>query len=135
MVARLFKKRKEEIMKKFEGHKVLIAFGSANFFGLESKGVKQVRGNGVLVLTEEKLYFEMWVKPKTIIEIPSKSIKKIDIVKSHVHKSKLKPLLKVIFINGIGEHDSVAWMVNNLEEWRNTLEKLINYTKIDSKIF
>jgi hypothetical protein len=125
MVAKLFKKRKEEIMKKFEGQKVLGAFGSANFFGQESKGVRQVRGNGVLVLTEETLYFEMWVKPKTIIEIPIKSIKKIDIVKSHLHKSKFRPLLKVIFTNGIGEHDSIAWMVNNLEEWRNALEKLI----------
>jgi len=125
MVAKLFKKRKEEIMKKFEGKKVIGAFGSANFFGVESKGVRQVRGNGVLVLTDEKLYFEMWVKPKTIIEIPIKSITKIDIVKSHLHKSKFRPLLKVNFTNGIGEHDSIAWMVNNLEEWRNALEKLI----------
>ena len=125
MVAKLFKKRKEEIMKKFEGKKVIGTFGSANFFGVESKGIRQVRGNGVLVLTEEMLYFEMWVKPKTIIEIPIKSIKKIDIVKSHLHKSKFRPLLKVIYTNEIGEHDSIAWMVNNLEEWRNALEKLI----------
>ena len=125
MVAKLFKKRKEEIMKKFEGKIVIGALGSVNFFGVESKGVRQVRGNGVLVLTEETLYFEMWVKPKTIIEIPIESITKIDIVKSHLHKSKFRPLLKVNFTNGIGEHDSIAWMVNNLEEWRNALEKLI----------
>ncbi|MBY9004394.1 MAG: hypothetical protein KGD73_10515 [Candidatus Lokiarchaeota archaeon] len=125
MVAKLFKKRQEEIMKKFEGQKVLGAFGSANYFGLESKGVKQVRGNGVLVLTEEKLYFEMWVKPKTILEIPIKSIKEIDTVKSHLHKSKFRPLLKVFFINGLGERDSVAWMVNNLKEWIDALQKIV----------
>jgi len=125
MTPKLFKKRKEEILKKFEGQKVLKAFESANFFGLESKGVKQVRGNGVLVLTKEKLFFEMWVKPKTIIEIPIKTIKEINVVKAHLYKSRFKPLLKVFFINGLGERDSVAWMVNNLEEWRNALEKLI----------
>jgi len=125
MVVKLFKKRQEEIMQKFEDQNVLGAFGSANFFGLESKGVKQVRGNGVLVLTEDKLYYEMWVKPKTIIEIPIKSIKKIDIVNSHLHKSKFKPLLKVIFINRLGEVDSVAWMVKNITEWKETLENLI----------
>ncbi len=129
MVVKLFKKRQEEIMQKFEGQNVLGAFGSANFFGLESKGVKQVRGNGVLVLTEDKLYYEMWVKPKTIIEIPIKLIKKVDIVKSHLHKSKFKPLLKVIFINRLGEVDSVAWMVKNITEWKETLENLIQNQK------
>ena len=126
-MAKLFKKRQEEILKKFEGQKVLGAFGSANFFGLESKGVKQIRGNGFLVLTENKLYFEMWVKPRTIIEIPIKSIKKIETVKSHLYKSRFNPLLKVIFTNDIGEIDSVAWMVgkNRLEEWRDALEKLV----------
>jgi hypothetical protein len=67
----------------------------------------------------------MWVKPKTIIEIPIKTIKEINVVKAHLYKSRFKPLLKVFFINGLGERDSVAWMVNNLEEWRNALEKLI----------
>ena len=126
-MAKLFKKRQEEIFKKFEGQKVLGAFGSANFFGLESKGVKQIRGNGVLVLTENKLYFEMWVKPRTIIEIPITSIKKIEVVKSHLYKSRFNPLLKVIFTNDMDEIDSVAWMVgkNRLDEWKDALEKLV----------
>ena len=69
----------------------------------------------------------MWVKPRTIIEIPIKSIKKIETVKSHLYKSRFNPLLKVIFTNDRGEIDSVAWMVgkNRLDEWRDTLEKLV----------
>ena len=47
-------------MEKFKDEKVLGAFGSENFFGQESLGLGQIRGNGVLVLTEKELYFEMW---------------------------------------------------------------------------
>jgi hypothetical protein len=129
MVTKLFKKRIQEIMDKFNEKEILGAFGSANFFGLESKGVRQVRGNGVLVLTREKLYYEMWVKPKTIIEIPIQSITGIDTVKSHLYKTKSKKLLKVIFTNDQGESDSVAWLVRNLDEWRDSLEKLAHYSK------
>ena len=124
MVGRLFKKRIEEIVAKFQENEILKQSESANYFGLESKGVRQIRGNGVLILTQKKLYFEMWVKPKTIVEVPVSSIQKIESVKSHLGKNKFQKLLKVSFINEKGNLDSVAWLVRGLEEWMQFLEKM-----------
>jgi hypothetical protein len=124
MVKRLFKKRIEEIIAKFQGNEILKLSESANYFGLESKGVRQIRGNGVLILTKKKLYFEMWAKPKTIVEIPINSIQKIERAKSHLRKNIIQKLLKVYFVNEKGNLDSVAWMVRDLEEWIQFLENM-----------
>jgi hypothetical protein len=124
MVAKLFKNRIKDILAKFQESEIIKVSDSANYFGLESKGVKQIRGNGVLILTKKKLYFEMWVKPKTIIEIPINSIQKIESVKSHLKKSRFQKLLKVIFTTNRGNTDSVAWLVRDLNEWMQILDKL-----------
>ncbi|MCK4953145.1 hypothetical protein KAS14_05120 [Candidatus Bathyarchaeota archaeon] len=63
-IGKRFEHRINEVMEKFKDETVLGAFGSANFFGQESLGLGQVRGNGVLVLTEKELYFEMWSPKK-----------------------------------------------------------------------
>ena len=60
MLKRLFKKRINEIHEKLEKENILIFDDMANFFGLESLGIWKARGNGVLILTEEKLLFGMW---------------------------------------------------------------------------
>ena len=125
MVAKLFKNRIKEIITKFQENEIIKVSESANYFGLESKGVKQIRGNGVLILTKEKLFFEMWVKPKTIVEIPINSIQKIESVKSHLRKSRFQKLLKVIFTNERRNLDSVAWLVRDLGDWMQFLEKII----------
>ena len=66
----------------------------------------------------------MWVKPKTIVEVPVSSIQNIESVKSHLGKRKFQKLLKVSFINEKGNLDSVAWLVRGLEEWMQFLEKM-----------
>ena len=119
------KKRINEIMEKFKDKKVLGAYGNAMFFGQESRGITQIRGNGVLVLTETELYFEMWF-PKRILQIPFNSIQRIETPKSHLGKTRNKKLLKVVFINESGEIDSVAWFIRKrVEEWVVALEKII----------
>ena len=124
MAAKLFKNRIKEIGAKFQESEIIKISENANYFGLESKGVKQIRGNGVLILTKEMLYFEMWVKPKTIVKIPINSIEKIESVKSHLRKSRFQKLLKVIFMDEQGNPDSVAWLVRDLEEWIRFLENM-----------
>jgi L-2-hydroxyglutarate oxidase LhgO len=46
---------------------------TANFFGQESRGVTQIRGNGTLILTDSDLIFEMWV-PNKQLRIPLRSV-------------------------------------------------------------
>ena len=125
MIEKLFKKRIKEIHDKYKDKNVLIFDDKSNFFGQESLGLGKIRGNGVLLLTEKELYFGMW-KPKKEILVPVKSITDIANPKSHMHRSILRPLLKVIFKNNNGEFDSVAWFVQHLEQWNDILNDLIS---------
>jgi hypothetical protein len=123
MVKKLFQKRINEIIDKFSDKNIIISLNSANFFGQQSRKSTQVRGNGVLILTAEELFFEMW-RPKKILQIPISSIIKIEITKSFLHKSKFRTLLKVVFTNKEGEEDAAAWWVSSLDKWIEELEKI-----------
>jgi len=123
MVKKLFQKRIDEIMDKFQGKNIIISLNNANFFGQQSHKSLQIRGNGVLVLTQEELYFEMW-HPKKVLEISISAILKTEITKSFLHKSVFRKLLKVVFQNENGEEDAAAWWVTSLDKWIEELEKV-----------
>ncbi len=125
MLKKIFKKRINEIYENYKDKDILIADDMSNFFGLESSGVWKVRGNGVLLLTEEELFFGMW-KPKKDLLIPVKFIIEITNPKSHMHRSVFRPLLKITFRNENGETDSAAWYVQKLDEWNNFLRQLLS---------
>ena len=114
----LFKKRVKEIFNQFSGVPMVLSVENANYFGQESKGLGQVRGNGCLILTESELYYEMWA-PKCILRIPKKNILQVENPppKWHLKKSKNRLLLKVHFINDEGIEDSAAWIVPYLDQW------------------
>ncbi len=59
--------------------------GDAKFFGIESLGFKQVRGNGILMLTEKDLVFGMF-HPTRDFPIPLALIEKIELTESHLIK-------------------------------------------------
>lgn len=123
MVKKLFQKRINEILDEFNDKEIVISHYSANFFGQQSQKTFQVRGNGVLLLTQKVLYFEMWY-PKKVLQIPVSAITKIEITKSFLHKSVFRKLLKVSFQNENDETDAAAWWVAPLEKWIEELEKL-----------
>ena len=112
-------------MDKFKDKNIILSANDANFFGQQSRKSTQVRGNGVLILTAEELYFEMW-RPKKILQIPISSVLKIENTKSFMHKSVFRKLLKVVFTNQEGEEDAAAWWVTSLEKWIEELESVKN---------
>jgi hypothetical protein len=89
---------------------------TASFFGQESHGSAQMRGNGTLILTDTDLIFEMWVPDKQFL-IPLHSIQSIENPISFLGKSRLAPLLKVVYVNDQGAADSIAWQVADLGGW------------------
>ena len=93
----------------------------ANFFGQTSKGARQVRGNGALVLTEEQLWFRLAL-PAREWDIPLRDIILVDTKRSHLGKSCLWPLLFVEFHTEHGA-DSIAWAVRDAEGWREDIEQ------------
>lgn len=88
----------------------------ASFFGQESRGVMQMRGNGTLILTDSDLIFEMWV-PNTKFRIPLRSIQSLENPTSFLGKSRFTPLLKVVYTNAQGTTDAMAWQVRDLSGW------------------
>ena len=124
MIEKLFKKRIKEIHEKYKDRNLLIFDDKSNFFGQESLGLGKIRGNGVLLLTEDDLFFGMW-KPKKDLLIPVKSIREITNPKSHMHRSILRPLLKINFKDENGKPDSAAWYVHYLDQWNDILNRII----------
>jgi len=114
----------EEVLREYPLHTHVIVSPMANMFGLKSRGVKQIRGNGVLVLTSSLLYFRMILPAKKIL-IPVSSITGVETPKSFAGKSKGVRLLKVDFRATNGKSESAAWLVDRLEEWVSGLHKLI----------
>jgi MFS family permease len=94
----------------------------ANFFGQESLGAAQMRGNGALVLTRAGLHFFMAV-PERELEIPASAIAGTEIVRWHLGKSVGRELVKVRFRTPAGE-DSAAWWVSDPRGWQGELEDL-----------
>ena len=124
MSRRFGARRAHEVVSQFEGKTIHGVTSNANFFGQQSKGLGQVRGNGVLVLTEDELYFQLWA-PKRELKIPYAALRGVEVVKSFLGKTKFKPLLKVDFENDQGEADAAAWLVSNLDQWKSGLEKIV----------
>ncbi len=87
-----------------------------NFFGIESLGYTQLRGNGALVLTKEGLHFHMLL-PKREYEFRLAELRGTEIVRAHLGRSVGRELLKVWFERD-GVTDSVAWLVAEPEAWR-----------------
>jgi hypothetical protein len=92
----------------------------ANFFGVESRGMSQVRGLGALVLTHDTLHFHMLL-PDREVEIPRATIRGTALVRWHLGKTSGHKLLKVHF-DAAGGEDSVAWYVPAPEAWQAALE-------------
>lgn len=106
------------------GKAVKYAEDKANFFGQESLGITQVRGNGILRITEDEIYFHM-LMPARVFRFPIENITAVETPKSFLGKTKFVPLLKVAFTNDEGSSDSAAWLVSDLSEAKNLIEQNI----------
>lgn len=89
---------------------------AASFFGQESLGPTQMRGNGTLILTDSELIFELWVPGRTF-RVPLANIQALETPTSHLGKTRFAALLKVVFTDAQAATDSMAWQVRDLGDW------------------
>lgn len=115
-IALLKRRAVEDLRQRLEGRTIVYGDKGANFFGVESKGQGQLRGNGVLVLTPSLLIFEMLL-PRREMVIDVARIQRVSKVRSHLHKSIMRPLLRVDYDDGNEGADAVAWYVRDVERW------------------
>ncbi len=116
VLRRLARSRIADADEMLAGERIILRESSANCFGLRSEGMGQVRGNGVLTLTDRRLHFLMWL-PKRAVSIDLPNIRGIETPKSFLGKTKLRPLLQVSFATERGEQNAAAWVVSDLDEW------------------
>ena len=114
----------QAVQDRYAGRTIHHLDSGANFFGQQSLGVSQVRGNGTLALTDGELYFLRWAPQKEFI-VPLRDIESVEIVKSFLGKSKFRPLLKINFRNAEGASDAMAWLVADAYNLKEQLEELI----------
>jgi hypothetical protein len=117
------KKLERYIQENFEKKDVIGATTRANFFGVKSKGGKQIRGNGAIVLTKDQLFFIRAMPFKESI-IPVNSIGQVSLPKIFNGKSAFSKLL-CIHYNIDGVEDSIAWSIRNPEKWKASIEGLM----------
>lgn len=111
----------ERLSSRHAPEEMLLSETMANFFGEQSRGPAQLRGNGGLVLTEDSLVFHMLVPDRTIT-IPLEDVREVSLVRSHLGKSVRRDLLHVRYAVPEGT-DAIAWFVRDPETWRRTLEE------------
>ena len=94
----------------------------ANFFGVASKGTKQVRGLGTLVLTPDALVFLQLV-PAVEVRVPRSAITGIEVTTSFLGKTQGRDLLVVEWTTADDSPgtDQVAFDVPELDGWRAAL--------------
>lgn len=87
-----------------------------NCFGLASRGMAQVRGTGCLAAGEDEIVFVLWY-PRRTLRIVRSMILAVDTPKSHLGKTRARPLLRIRFTTLTGEEDAIAWWVRDLPGW------------------
>ncbi len=119
---RTIRQRQQAVKERFP---TAVAFiPNANFFGQESKGVMQMRGNGTLVLTGSEIYFARWI-PLAEYTIPLAKIQSVETVNGFLGKTVFRPLLKVVYQNEAGKTDAIAWLVPDLDGLKKLIEDQI----------
>lgn len=92
----------------------------ANSFGVESKGVMQLRGNGGLVLTRDELHF-VPLAGGTEVRFPLRAIRSVGTVRSHLGKTIGRSLLKIEWQDA-DRVDAIALHVRDVQRWVQRLE-------------
>lgn len=95
----------------------------ANFFGLQSVGAVQARGNGCLALGEDALLFAQWV-PQRDVRIPLHDVIEVDQADSHLGKSTFRKLLRVRW-KVDGREETAAWFVRDVDGWTTALQSIL----------
>lgn len=114
--SRLLKK----IAERFSADEIIMSAVNANYFGLKSKGGRQLRGNCALVLTEDMIWSRLAAPPREF-SIPLRNIRDVSFVKSHCGRSLFVDLLRVDFLAD-GVEDAVAWYVRDPAKWKAAIE-------------
>ncbi|OUS27387.1 hypothetical protein A9Q99_15435 [Gammaproteobacteria bacterium 45_16_T64] len=108
---------------KIQGETVIISPEHIMFRAVESSGYSQTSGMGYIALTESFLYFEL-VLLDLVITVPTNRLLDAEFVSRLKGVSPGRKMLRIVYINENGDHDSIAINVKEMEQWKNTILKV-----------
>lgn len=82
-----------------------------------------IRGNGLLVLTENAIHFVLWA-PLKFLRIPLENILYLDIVKKFAGRWGRLPMLHIKYRSEFFEEFETAWAISNAGKWIEKIELL-----------
>jgi len=111
------RRKKGAITRQWEREGIIFLRGpaAANFSGLESKGMGQVRGNGFIALTGEELRVTRAV-PAAEWRFPHRHIKQVSLEPSFLGKQRGTPVLVITF-EAAGQRDRLGVYVRDGAGW------------------
>jgi len=110
--------------KQFATEEILFIDNGANLFGIDTLNSLQLRGNGLLIITEDSLFFRLFF-PKKEIKIEMKRVFNIEFIKSFKGKSILRLLTKIDYNNNEGSIDSIVLYIKEKKKLKETIENII----------
>lgn len=113
----------EQALRNDMSEEIFYGMEPCNFLGQLSRGYAQLRGNGLLALTDRYVRFRM-LYPRREISIPLDAITAVSTTRSFLGKRKGKELLRIDFRNGEGKEDACAFLVRSARRWTSILEAL-----------
>ena len=116
LLRRPLKHRQAEVERGLAPDVAICSTYKANFFGLASKPMSQLRGNGILVLTDRELAFFM-LKPRREVRIPLSRLIRVERPRWWRGKSVAQKLLAAYFTTEDGSEDAAAFWVPDVDEW------------------
>jgi hypothetical protein len=119
IIRRLGRSVLAEVLRTHPEHSISRIDPMANLFGVQSRGMRRIRGNGVLLATPGELYFRMLL-PKREITIPFQDLTGFGTEKGFLGRTTCNPLLRVDYRSMEGP-ESAAWAVRDLDGWLSTL--------------
>ena len=118
------KKLAQQVVQRFDKNEIVRATLHANSFGERSKGGRQIRGNGALVVTKDAICF-LRAAPFKEYTIPVTKITDISMPRSFNGKSVFAKLFCIEYETDNGT-DAMAWALKDLESWKLTLEEVMS---------
>ena len=107
---------------------IIEATQKCNFFGQKSRGKSQIRGNGFFALTDEEIFFELFVA-KRVFRIYYSNILEMKIQRWFLGKSMERDLLVIRYLNEKKEEDEIGFLLKDPRLWMEKISMLLNPNK------
>lgn len=115
------KECRETIAQRYNSQDIICHDNLAHYLGLEKFTGKQSRSKGVLLLAQDEIFF-FRLHPKMELCIPLKRIKRIVTPTKFLGISSPTPLLQVNFKQEDGTLNSVAWKLQDVTSFTQSLK-------------